>query len=331
LNSRSGSRKIPSVPHELRRTLSVGAASALLAACGGIASDVSPEERATAPLGPSWEEYRESARARAGNADYYVVEWDLVFASEDALRAHYSREVLGFELKLALFEQESTGFEPIFARDHARDISYCVSNGFRNKPTVIADMATATRAWEEAADVRFRYVAEQDATCNRLNTAVDFTVLPTNTFLYTACAVNRFVWENGPRCFVSINPVVGVLQIDYARIPGAPPDDGQTAAGVLRHELGHILGFRHEHPWAPERGGCAEGPISPGSDLGGRRLTDEYDADGWDPGSVMQYPRCGGRPGADFELSELDGVGARSVYGMPQAWYPAALGPLASD
>lgn len=297
----------------------------MLAGCGGLASD---PPQANAAFAPSWEEYRERARSAAGEAERYRVEWDLVFASEAALRAHYEREVLGRSRKLALFVQESTGFEATYPRERARDLTYCISNGFADKPLVIADMAAAASAWTDAADVRFRYIASEDATCNRFNTTVDFSVLPTSSIFYTACAVSRLLWESGPRCFVSINPVLGVLQIDYARIPGEPPDDGLTPRGVLQHELGHILGFRHEHPWAPEGGGCSEERSLLRNDLGGRRLTDEYDSDGWDRDSVMQYPACAGQPGKDFALSELDRAGARVAYGMPLAWYPAALAPL---
>jgi hypothetical protein len=301
-----------------------------LVGCGGIASDAPADVERAPVFDRAWEDYRDRARAAAGSADHYLVEWDLVFATQEALREHYERYV-ALTPKLAVFKQRSTGFEPTYPRTDARDIEYCISNGFIDKATVVADMAAAARAWQDAADLQFRYVPEQDATCTRNNTSVDFTVLPTNTFLYTACAVNRLLWEGGPRCFVSINPVVGVLQIDYNRIPGESPDDALTPRGVLQHELGHILGFRHEHAWAPEQGGCGEGPDVPSSDLSGRRLTDEYDPDGWDRDSVMQYPRCNGRAGFDFSLSELDRTGARSVYGMPLSWYPAALMPLAGE
>jgi hypothetical protein len=311
-----------------RATRIAAAAAALLASCGGLATDPPHQSE---PLAPGWAEYRDQARAAAGAGDVYRVEWDLVFDSERALRAHYEREVLGLSLKLGLFVQESTGYEATFPRERARDITYCVSRGFADPPRVVADMAAGTSAWEAAADVHFRHVEAEDASCNRFNTNVEFAVLPTSNFLYAACAVNRLLWDGGPRCFVSINPVVGVLQINYARIPGAAPDDGLTPRGVLQHELGHILGFRHEHPWAPDGGGCTEQRSMPQTDLGVRRLTDEYDADGWDRDSVMQYPGCAGEAGRDFTLSELDGTGARVAYGMPLAWYAAALAPLVAE
>ncbi len=64
---------------------------------------------------------------------------------------------------------------------------------------------------------------------------------------------------------------------------------------MLRHELGHVLGFVHE----PSTG-C---PVSETS----RRLT------AIDPASVMADPACGSRTG-DTVLSTLDRQGARALY-----------------
>ncbi len=73
-----------------------------------------------------------------------------------------------------------------------------------------------------------------------------------------------------------------------------------TLQGILRHELGHTLGFRHEHT-RPEAGTCFE-------DTAWRALT-AYDAS-----SVMHYPQCNGTQTGDLVLTDLDRQGATALY-----------------
>ena len=71
--------------------------------------------------------------------------------------------------------------------------------------------------------------------------------------------------------------------------------------GVFRHELGHVLGYRHEHI---RNSGCA-------LDAGGNQwiAITPYDSH-----SVMHYP-CGGGGSTDFQFSDLDISGHLIVYG----------------
>ena len=69
---------------------------------------------------------------------------------------------------------------------------------------------------------------------------------------------------------------------------------------MLRHELGHTLGFRHEHT-RPEAGTCFE-------DTSWRALT------AYDSASVMHYPQCNGTQKGDLVLTSLDNQGASSLY-----------------
>ena len=73
-----------------------------------------------------------------------------------------------------------------------------------------------------------------------------------------------------------------------------------TMTGILRHELGHTLGFRHEHT-RPEAGACFE-------DNAWRALT-AYDA-----ASVMHYPQCNGTGDWSLTLTTKDAAGAKAVY-----------------
>jgi hypothetical protein len=291
---------------------------ACLSACGEAGEteivDVETEES----VGVPWEEYRAAAKA-AGGADYYRVEGDLYFFSEQSLRAHYDELVATHKSKLAIFQRISTGFEPKFPRPRANNITYCVSNAFTNKSTVVADMASATRAWERVTNVRFRYLSGQDATCDQNNANVEFAVMlnPASG----GCAVSKLHWLPGCRLSTGAS-ARGVLLMNYTGFPPPAPQANMTPTGVLRHELGHMLGFRHEHPWAPGAGGCLEQPSSSTSDYTGRRLTT------YDQVSVMHYRECAGPVNTDYTISKLDGIGARRIYGMPASWHVPVMAPV---
>jgi hypothetical protein len=182
------------------------------------------------------------------------------------------------------------------------------------------------------ANVRFLYLPEQDATCDDLNSAVDFAVVPADTSAF--CAANKLglpTWscpmnalEEFGALFYGGEPTAlhqGVLVVNYSLYPDSHRP-AVTPLGALKHELGHMLGMRHEHPWAPRPPGLPpicylENPRdeTPGVDVDGRRLTD-YDRE-----SVMHYPECGGYMDRDLDISKLDGVGIRQIYGQPASWY----------
>ena len=72
-----------------------------------------------------------------------------------------------------------------------------------------------------------------------------------------------------------------------------------TPGNILGHELGHTLGFRHEHT-RPEAGTCFE-------DNNWRALTP------YDSASIMHYPQCNGSSNLTF--TGPDGKGVRALYG----------------
>lgn len=289
----------------------------LLAGCSQGAETSAMTVEGDPIAGPSWEDYLRQATVSEDGSTYYVAEWDLFFETEAALRKHYEAEVIAPQPKLAVFQQISTGYENTFAGNDALDIVYCVSNTFANQSTVISDVAAATQDWQLTANVHFTYDLSQDASCSQNNGNVDFAVVPTTVNSLFGCGTNKMLWAAAGGCPVAggVTNAVGVLAINYNKFPASGANSGLTPTGVMRHELGHILGFRHEHPWAPAQGNCSEPPTDPSSDATGRRLTD------YDQLSVMHYPSCNGVAGADHTISYLDGVGARSIYGIPASWY----------
>jgi hypothetical protein len=80
------------------------------------------------------------------------------------------------------------------------------------------------------------------------------------------------------------------------------PGMGFTQAGVLRHELGHVLGYRHEHIVG-----------IPGCRLEGSQWKELTP---YDPKSVMHY-FCGGGGTSEMKLSGSDIAGHTKLYSLP--------------
>ena len=78
-----------------------------------------------------------------------------------------------------------------------------------------------------------------------------------------------------------------------------------TPVGVFRHELGHVLGYRHEHyPWRLR--------VLSASATSWRPLTP------YDPKSVMHY-FCGSGGSLKLEFSQYDRTGHRRLVRPPEA------------
>jgi hypothetical protein len=173
-------------------------------------------------------------------------------------------------------------------------LSYCVLRD--TFPTedqyrlVRENMRQATGAWEETCGVSFEHKEDLDLSANVRPEGVIFTV----RFID---AGGRFIaaafFPNDPvsRRKVLIDPSYFSTTFDKV--------------GVLRHELGHVLGFRHEHI----RSGAP--PDCPDEDP-----TGTFDLTQYDPRSVMHY-FCGNLGSRDLAITELDRTGSERVYGPP--------------
>ncbi len=166
-----------------------------------------------------------------------------------------------------------------------RNLTYCISTATfgENAQAVTDAMAGATADWEGIAGVHFTNVPN-----------VACSVASGNTFAV------RLVYDGSflARAFFPSSPwYQREVQVDASSFGATGP---YTLRGILRHELGHVLGFRHEHT-RPESGKCFE-------DNNWRPLT-AYDAS-----SVMHYPQCNGANQGDLVFTDLDRAGARALY-----------------
>lgn len=236
---------------------------------------------------PTWEEFLANASDVADGEVVYTIEGDLPATLEEVERAY--AELLAAEDGVAprsIVRLDGGEFD--IWRDRAEhNLVYCISNEFNgDKARVVREVANAARAWEQAADVDFRYAPGQDANCTEANPAVIVAVRP-----WGATRARSFFPNDGR----------GTLWMNM----GSYDAGGTSTTGIFRHELGHILGLRHEQI-RPESGASASC----------------YEDDNWaalgayDRRSVMHYWNCNGIF-TDGSLTLSDQQGIRALYGPP--------------
>lgn len=254
---------------------------------GGVFED--PDLARSGESLPSWEEFFEGVHRDADGV--WIVDGDTPIDTEKRLVDFYEQLVAPDALTVVRVD----GRDSIWSSTQKRSLTYCVSTGFGSRhATVVRAMADAAAAWEAIADVDFVHVSAEDGRCNASNTAVLFDVRPTSGQPYLARAFFPYQGRS----------TRNVLVDSSAYAPGG----SLTLTGILRHELGHALGFRHEHT-RPEARACYE-------DSAWRAVT-PYDRE-----SVMHYPQCNGVRG-DLTISALDAQGAAALYGPPRGGGPA--------
>jgi MYXO-CTERM domain-containing protein len=246
--------------------------------------------------GMSFEEYRAAASAhREPGTGAYIVDGDIVLHGDDALYRYWSRTQQG-----ALTIYAVNGVDVTWDNAQKLNLSYCVSDTFgAMKQAVVTAMAQAAdNGWAKFANVRFVYVPAQDATCTAFNPNVLFDVRPIDSNdQYLA----RAFFPDDTRG----NRNVLIDADSYNTI--------WPLANILAHELGHALGFRHEHVRAPGA------PCPEGEDY---RAITAYDA-----ASVMHYPQCGGTS-QTLAFTTLDQEGSALVYGNPAPPNPLPMAAI---
>jgi F5/8 type C domain len=248
----------------------------------------------------SWEVFRSAAAHNVDGREIYIVEWDLA-VTEEELRQRYEAYVARLqrandgiaEVAQPSIVHQHNGVDDIWQNNQQLRLTYCVSDDFgANKARAVSEVALATAAWEGVARVDFTYLSAHDANCSNANPNVVFSVRP-----WTGNGACAFFPAAGAAGCVERTLVMNFASFDTFN-PNAP---NMKSSGVFRHELGHILGLRHEQT-RPEPGVCFENnswrPLTP-----------------YDQSSVMHYPWCNGTLASDLTITSSDALGASLLYG----------------
>lgn len=233
----------------------------------------------------TFEEFRDSTYREDWEGGLYIVNGDTPIVDDKALYEYWETMQQGALIVSRVGQSDDRWTDP-----QKQNLTYCISDNFgANKPKIVEAMRQATEVigWEAMAAVNFVYHPEHDANCTTQNTAIVFPVRQVSNQPYLA----RAFFPSSPR---------------YARDvlvdTSAFSSWGWPLANVIGHELGHVLGFRHEHT-RPEAGTCFE-------DNAWRPLTP------YDSKSIMHYPQCNGGSNA-LNWSASDRAGVAMLYGAP--------------
>lgn len=171
-------------------------------------------------------------------------------------------------------------------------LSYCILDGFTQaqKAEITAQMQEATADWEATCGVQFEHRSQHDGAKTK---PIDV--------LFSV----RLVDAGGKFIAAAFFPNDPPDRREIAIDPSHFTQTTFTPAGVLRHELGHVLGVRHEHIVSQAPALCPKEPLDHTIQL-----------NDYDPRSVMHY-FCGGVGSKTLEITEKDRIAAQLLYGLP--------------
>jgi serralysin len=254
----------------------------------------------TPDVGPevlTYDEYKARAYLEP-ETGLFIMNGDELIETEEAMMESYNnflqslsdaklREEGYATVEQGLIINTSGGADDKWTPSVAANLTYCVDNKAAHYSALVTAMSSGAGAWEAAASgINFVHVSSEDGNCNSRNKNVVFNVREVVSNQYLARAFFPSSSRRGREILVASSTFGNIKP--------------WTPAGVMRHELGHTVGFRHEHT-RPESGTCFENNQW-------RALTP------YDSASVMHYPQCNGSNNGDLVLTTLDKAGADAVY-----------------
>lgn len=240
----------------------------------------------------TFEEFKGMVYKEPFEGGKWIVNGDVAISDEKQLQEFYDKNVKPRQEVTASFVvNQIGGLDDKWNNTVKKQLTYCVSATFGGRHNdVVAQMESAASEWEKHGDLDFVYVAAQDNSCDANNANVVFDVRPVDAGgEYLA----RAFFPNESRPFRNVLIDESSFELN--------PTSKLKLVGILRHELGHTIGARHEHT-RPESGKCFE-------DSDWRPLT-SYDAF-----SVMHYPQCNGLGDWSLTLTTRDKHGVACLYG----------------
>lgn len=228
-----------------------------------------------------------------------IIDQDILVENESAARAYYDRHIAAGhagtadQLQQGLTVNQSGGVDTLWPDAQRMDLTYCVdvaSFGTSGSQVLLA-VEGATYAWSRRVGISFRQVSVRS--CNNATVEVVFDIRQTP--LGGAYAAAFFPGSARSSRELLVDPSA------LTTMAG-----GRDLQGILTHELGHVLGARHEHIWLTLA--CTSE-----TSADARAIT-PYDVD-----SVMHYPQCRPSGTGGYRPTEKDYAGMHTLYGMSPA------------
>ena len=270
-----------------------------------------PHLRDEAEKSPKLDQLRDTARrVTIAEATYYVLEGDLLFDDDELELYALQQEVQAKAREVGLTPAQPSGREDalvvvapggrIVRWRPGKVLTYTVlRQSFPRQDDyelAVDCTAQATTAWMEVCGIEFAHLQQHDdhgdvsASPDQISPDLVFTV--------------RYIDAGGQFIAAAFFPTYPPARRRVLIDPSFYGDDLIfDRIGVLRHELGHTLGFRHEHIRSEAPAACPDEPTY-----------DTLDLTAYDPQSVMHY-FCGQVGSPDLAITELDRAGAQKVYG----------------